>query len=134
MAAVGERVGDTVVIRNSSLITAESVVVADQPGNGERPIASRSIQRRCSTRGASRKPVYLCAVGNLGPGEVRRYKFELLVTARSGSRVDNIAAVISASADRIRRNNFAVSRVRVRNLVCAPGIGLRPRRDAFASC
>jgi uncharacterized repeat protein (TIGR01451 family) len=134
VAAVGERVGYTVVIRNRSAYTAESVVVADQPGRGERPIAARSIRRRCTARGPSGRPIFVCTVGNLAPGEVRRYNFDLLVTAASGSRVDNSAGVTSASSERTTRNNVAFSRVRVRNLVCVPGIGLTPRRDAFASC
>ncbi len=134
VASVGERVGYTVVIRNRSSVTAESVVVTDQPGRGERPIASRSIRRRCVTRGPTIKPVYICNVGNLGPGEVRRYNFELLVQTSSGSTIDNVAAVATASSDRTVRNNISFSRVRKRNLVCVPGVGLRPRRDAFASC
>ena len=78
--------------------------------------------------------MYICNVGNLGPVEVRRYNFELLVQTSSGSTIDNVAAVATASSDRTVRNNLSYSRVRKRSLVCVPGVGLRPRRDAFASC
>jgi uncharacterized repeat protein (TIGR01451 family) len=136
VVGIGERVGYTVVIRNRSENTAESVVVADQPGRGERPIASRSIQRRCNVFGPNRvRPVFVCTVGNLRPGEVRRYNFELLVTGGSGTRVDNVAAITSATPETRASNNISFSRVGVRNLVCVPGVGVRPGRpSAFASC
>ncbi len=121
VAAVGERVGYTVVIRNRSAFAAESVVVADQPGRGERPIVAPSIRRRCGVYGANRpRPVYVCGVGTLGPGEVRRYKFELLVTPASGSTVDNIAAVTSASSE------LHGPQQRVRHQGACPQLGVRP--------
>jgi uncharacterized repeat protein (TIGR01451 family) len=135
VAAIGERVGYTVVVRNRSSVPAESVVVADQPGRGERPIAARAIRRRCDVYGPNRpRPVFVCTVGNLAPGEARTYRFQLLVTSASGPRVDNIAAITSATSERTTRNNVSFSRVRVRSLACAPRIGIRPPRNAFAAC
>ena len=135
VVAVGERLGYTVVIRNRSSVTAESVVVADQPGRGEEPIVAPSIRRRCTARGPTRKPVFICTVGHLAPREVRTYNFELLVTAASGPTVDNLAVVTTATSERTARDNVAFSRVRVRRLVCAPDLGLLPhRRTASAAC
>ena len=56
---------------------------------------------------------------------------ELLVQTSSGSTIDNVAAVATASSDRtVAQQHLSYSRVRKRNLVCVPGVGLRPRRDA----
>ena len=133
VAVVGEKVTFTVRVENRGTVAAEDVVLADQPGLGERPVAARARGRPCTVRRVARR-VYVCRLGNLDPGEARVFEIDMLVTRSSGARVSNVAAVGSATAESNVRNNIDVARARASRLACPAGVAARHPVPAFAAC
>ena len=135
VAGIGEVVTYTVRISNEGNVAAENVVLADQPGLGEKPIAARPrLGARCKVRQLARE-LYICRVGNLAPGERRVYEVDMRVTASSGRRVNNRTAVGSGTGESNVRNNVDGARVRVRRLGCLPSrVAARGSVRAHASC
>ena len=83
LAGFGEKLTYTVRVENRGNVTAEDVVLADQPGLGERAVAARALRGRpCTVRRIARR-LYVCRVGNLAPGEARVYEVDMLVTTSS---------------------------------------------------
>ena len=133
VAVVGEKVTFTVRVENRGTVAAEDVVLADQPGLGERPVAARAGGRRCTVRRVGRR-LYVCRLGNLDPGEARRFEIDMLVTRSSGARVSNVAAVGSATAESNVGNNIDVAGARASRLACPAAVAARGSMRAFAAC
>ena len=133
VAGLGEKVTFTVRVENRGTVAAEDVVLADQPGLGERPVAARARGRPCTVRRVTRR-VYVCRLGNLDPGETRVFEIDMLVTRSSGVRVSNFVAVGSATAESNVRNNIDAARVRASRLGCPAGVAASHSVPVFAAC
>ena len=131
---VGEKLTYTVRVENRGDTTARDAVGVDQPGLGERPVAIRAIRGpECRPRRITRR-LYICRLGNLTPGEVEVYEIDMIVTRSSGRRVNNVAAVGSATAERNIRNNIDFARARTRRPGCPPAVAARSPVTARAAC
>ena len=134
LAGFGEKLTYTVRVENRGNVTAEDVVLADQPGLGERAVAARALRGRpCTVRRIARR-LYVCRVGNLDPGEARVYEVDMRVTTSSRRLVNNFAAAGSATAESNVRNNVDGARARTRRLACPARAASRGSVPAYAAC
>ncbi len=134
VAGFGEKLTYTIRVENRGNMAAEDVVLADQPGLGERAVAARALRGRpCTVRRIARR-LYVCRVGNLAPGEGRVYQVDMLVTTSSRALVNNLAAAGSATAESNVRNNIDGARARTRRLACPAGAATRGSVPARAAC
>ena len=133
LAVLGEKLTYRVRVENRGTVAAEDVVLADQPGLGERALAARAVRGRpCTVHRVARR-LYVCRVGNLAPGAARVYEIDMRATRSSRALVNNLAAAGSATAESNLRNNIDAARARTRRLACPAGAA-RDSVPAHAAC
>jgi uncharacterized repeat protein (TIGR01451 family) len=126
-AVVGERVTYRVRVQNRGPVAAEHVIVADQPGVGERLVSVR--RGECDGR-----RLILCHIPYLASGASTTFELVMQITAAAGATVTNRAVIGSASSEQTVRNNGDVAAVHARGDRCGPIRSVRARDVARAAC